>query len=167
MRLAKSCWRAPQLIRRVVRHRTGTRNMRRALTAVILAWCCTQCVSGTGQPPGLPYMGPPPTSPHPECAAEREKARAHPETPGIVPAVLGGIVLPPPDTPAEVRGTTVLVYLLVDENGTVIRDSTSTPFTRYKSFAREFSRRLRGASFQPALYNGCSVASWFSLRITL
>ena len=142
--------------------------MRRALTAVFLAWCCTQCVRGTGQPPDPPYlMGPPPTSTHPECAAERKIARAHPELPGIVPAGLSGIVLPPQDPPAELRGTTVIVYLVVDENGTVVRDSTSTPFTRYKSFAREFSRRLRGASFQPALYHGCSVASWFSLRLTL
>ncbi|HVO35064.1 MAG TPA: hypothetical protein VMT21_05830 [Gemmatimonadales bacterium] len=77
------------------------------------------------------------------------------------------IILPPSDRPASVRGTTIVVRFEISERGDVMRVSMS-PTPRDRSFASEFTERLRRYTFTPATtLDGHPVAAIYEIRITL
>jgi hypothetical protein len=77
-----------------------------------------------------------------------------------------GMIIPPPNR--DLRGTTVRVWVFVDELGRVVADSTRLdPPTRDRDFNRQLMREAREWVFQPAQQEGKAVASWFPYRISM
>ncbi len=78
-----------------------------------------------------------------------------------------GIILPPPDRPAAVRGTTVRVRFEISARGEVLAVSLEPPI-RDRKFRDDFLERLRRYTFTPAYTrDGRAVAGVFEIRITL
>jgi hypothetical protein len=78
-----------------------------------------------------------------------------------------GIILPPPDRPASLRGTTVRVHFEISARGEVLRVSLDPPI-RDRKFRDDFLERLRRYTFTPAYTrDGRAVAGVFEIRITL
>lgn len=85
----------------------------------------------------------------------------------IYPPQLQGMILPPPDRPAALRGTTVTVLFEVSARGEVMRVSLD-PMPRDRKFTEAFLERLRRYTFTPAhTLDGHPVAAVFPIRITL
>ncbi len=77
------------------------------------------------------------------------------------------IILPPPDRPSSVRGTTVTVRFEISSRGDVMRVSLS-PTPRDRKFADLFAERLRRYTFTPATtLDGRPVAAIFEIKIML
>jgi hypothetical protein len=78
-----------------------------------------------------------------------------------------GIIMPPPDRPASVRGMTVTVLFEISARGDVMRVSLD-PMPRDRKFAEAFIERLRRYTFTPAYtLDGHPVAAVLPIRFTL
>lgn len=79
-----------------------------------------------------------------------------------------GLILPPSDRPARVRGNTVSVYVFVTERGAVVSDSTRiAPSSGDSRFDTRLKRQASEWVFNPARRNGQAVAEWFKYEIIL
>lgn len=77
-----------------------------------------------------------------------------------------GMIIPPANE--ELRGTTVEVWVFVDERGRVVPDSTRlNPPTRDGDFNRRLIREAAEWVFRPAMKAGEAVASWFPYEISM
>ncbi len=77
-----------------------------------------------------------------------------------------GMIIPP--TNRELRGTTVQVWVFVDERGRVVADSTRLdPPTRDRDFNRQLIREAGEWVFRPAQKEGKAVASWYPYTISM
>ena len=78
-----------------------------------------------------------------------------------------GIIMPPPDRPSSLRGSTVTARFEISARGEVTRVSLEPPI-RDRRFADEFVDRLRRYTFTPAYtLEGEPIAAVFEIRITL
>jgi protein TonB len=78
-----------------------------------------------------------------------------------------GIIMPPPDRPSELRGTTVTARFEISARGEVLRVTLDPPI-RDRRFSGEFIERLRRYTFTPAYTRaGQPMAAPFEIRITL
>jgi hypothetical protein len=78
-----------------------------------------------------------------------------------------GIILPPPDRPSSVRGTTVRVRFEISARGEVLAVTLDPPI-RDRRFRDDFLERLRRYTFTPAYTReGRAVPGVFEIRITL
>jgi protein TonB len=78
-----------------------------------------------------------------------------------------GIIMPPPDRPSELRGTTVIARFEISARGEVLRVTLDPPI-RDRRFSGEFIERLRRYTFTPAYTrDGRPMAAPFEIRITL
>jgi hypothetical protein len=78
-----------------------------------------------------------------------------------------GIILPPPDRPSALRGTTVRVRFRISARGEVLDVSLDPPI-RDRKFRDDFLERLRRYTFTPAYTReGRAVPGIFEIRITL
>lgn len=85
----------------------------------------------------------------------------------VFPPTPQGIILPPPDRPSSVRGTTVRVRFEISARGEVL-DVRIEPPIRDRHFRDEFLDRLRRYTFTPAsTRDGRAVPGVFEIRITL
>jgi len=79
-----------------------------------------------------------------------------------------GLILPPTDRPADVRGRTVTVHVFVNERGRVVPDSTRlSPSTGDRGFDNRLKQKAGEWSFRPATRGGVPIAAWFPFTITL
>jgi TonB family protein len=79
-----------------------------------------------------------------------------------------GLILPPSDRPARVRGNTVTVYVFVNERGRVVADSTRlAPSSGDRGFDNRLIRQAADWVFNPARRNGQAIAEWFQYVIVL
>ena len=77
-----------------------------------------------------------------------------------------GMIIPP--TNRDLRGTTVQVWVFVDERGQVVADSTRLePPTRDRDFNRQLIREAAEWIFRPAQKEGQAVASWYPYTISM
>jgi hypothetical protein len=77
-----------------------------------------------------------------------------------------GMIIPPANK--SLKGTTVEVWVFVDERGRVVPDSTRlNPPTRDKSFNQRLIREASEWVFRPATKGGQAVASWFPYQISM
>lgn len=91
--------------------------------------------------------------------AEEGRYRLQPPSPR-------GMIIPPANE--ELRGTTVEVWVFVDEQGSVVPDSTRlNPPTRDKDFNQRLIREAAEWVFRPAMRGGEAVASWFPYEISM
>ena len=76
------------------------------------------------------------------------------------------MIIPP--TNRALRGTTVQVWVFVDERGSVVADSTRLdPPTRSRDFNRQLIREAAEWVFRPARKEGQAVASWYPYTISM
>jgi hypothetical protein len=79
-----------------------------------------------------------------------------------------GLILPPSDRPARVRGNTVTVYVFVTERGTVMSDSTRiAPSSGDRNFDTRLRRQAAEWVFNPARRDGRPISEWFQYVIVL
>jgi hypothetical protein len=77
-----------------------------------------------------------------------------------------GMIIPP--TNRDLRGTTVQVWVFVNERGGVVADSTRLdPPTRNRDFNRQLIREAAEWVFRPARKEGQAVASWYPYTISM
>jgi protein TonB len=85
----------------------------------------------------------------------------------VYPPQPQGIIMPPPDRPASVRGTTVTARFEISARGDVMRVSLH-PMPRDRRFAAALLDRLKRYTFTPAYaLDGRPVAAAFEIQITL
>jgi len=85
----------------------------------------------------------------------------------IIPPNLQGMILPPPDRPSSVRGTTVKVVFEVSATGEVTHVALD-PMPKDRRFVSEFLERLRRYTFTPAhTLDGQPVAAVTWVKVTL
>jgi hypothetical protein len=76
------------------------------------------------------------------------------------------MIIPPSNR--TLRGTTVEVWVFVDEAGKVIPDSTRlNPPTKDRGFNQRLIREAAEWVFRPAMQAGKPVASWFPYQISM
>jgi len=84
----------------------------------------------------------------------------------LQPPVPRGMIIPPANQ--SLKGTTVEVWVFVDEQGRVVPDSTRlNPPTRDRGFNQRLIRDASGWVFRPAVQSGKPVASWFPYQISM
>lgn len=84
----------------------------------------------------------------------------------LVPPTPRGMIIPPAND--ALRGTTVEVWVFVDERGRVVPDSTRlNPPTRDRGFNQRLIREASEWVFRPAQQAGKAVASWFPYQISM
>ncbi len=77
-----------------------------------------------------------------------------------------GMIIPP--TNRKLKGTTVEVWVFVDETGRVVPDSTRlNPPTKDRRFNQRLIREAAEWVFRPAIKAGKPVASWFPYTISM
>lgn len=77
-----------------------------------------------------------------------------------------GMIIPPANK--SLKGTSVEVWVFVDEKGKVVPDSTRlNPPTRDKGFNQRLIREAAEWVFRPATRGGEAVASWFPYQISM
>ncbi|MEJ2204411.1 MAG: hypothetical protein P8170_09895 [Gemmatimonadota bacterium] len=77
-----------------------------------------------------------------------------------------GMIIPPANE--NLKGTTVEVWVFVDERGRVVPDSTRlNPPTRDRGFNQRLIREAAEWVFRPAVQGGKPVASWFPYQISM
>ncbi len=82
------------------------------------------------------------------------------------PPVPRGMIIPPSNR--SLRGTTVEVWVFVDETGKVVPDSTRlNPPTKDRGFNQRLVREAAEWVFRPAMQAGKAVASWFPYQISM
>jgi hypothetical protein len=85
----------------------------------------------------------------------------------VYPPQPQGIILPPPDRPSALRGTTVTAVFEISATGEVMHVALD-PSPRDHKFANAFLERLRRFTFTPAYtLDGHPVAALFRINITL
>jgi hypothetical protein len=85
----------------------------------------------------------------------------------IYPPQPQSIIMPPPDRPSSVRGTTVTARFEISARGEVMRVSLD-PMPRDRKFANAFLDRLKRYTFTPAYaLDGRPVAAAFEIHIML
>jgi hypothetical protein len=78
-----------------------------------------------------------------------------------------GVIIPPTDRPARVRGRVVTARFLISERGEVMRVALDPP-TRDRNFNEQFLDRLRRYSFTPAYtLEGRPIAWPYVITFTL
>ena len=86
----------------------------------------------------------------------------------VTPPTPRGLILPPSDRPARVRGKEVVVYVFVTERGRVLSDSTRlAPSTGDSKFDERLRRQASEWVFNPARQGGRAIAEWFKYTIVL
>ncbi|MDE2805782.1 MAG: hypothetical protein OXN18_11625 [Gemmatimonadota bacterium] len=84
----------------------------------------------------------------------------------LMPPTPRGMIIPPANR--SLRGTTVDVWVFVDEIGQVVPDSTRLdPATRDRGFNRQLIREAAQWIFRPGTQNGMPVAAWFRYTISM
>lgn len=84
----------------------------------------------------------------------------------LQPPVPRGMIIPPANR--NLKGTTVEVWVFVDEHGRVVPDSTRlNPPTRDRGFNQRLIREASEWVFRPAIQSGKPVASWFPYQISM
>jgi hypothetical protein len=84
----------------------------------------------------------------------------------LEPPVPRGMIIPPSNR--SLKGTTVEVWVFVDETGKVVADSTRlNPPTRDRAFNQRLVREAAEWVFKPAMQAGKAVASWFPYQISM
>lgn len=84
----------------------------------------------------------------------------------LEPPMPRGMIIPPSNR--SLRGTTVEVWVFVDEAGKVVPDSTRlNPPTRDRGFNQRLIREAAEWVFKPAMQAGKPVASWFPYQISM
>ena len=84
----------------------------------------------------------------------------------LQPPVPRGMIIPPSNR--NLKGTTVEVWVFVDEQGKVVADSTRlNPPTKDRSFNQRLVREAAEWVFRPAVQAGKPVASWFPYQISM
>ncbi len=82
----------------------------------------------------------------------------------LQPPVPRGVIIPPSHN--SLRGSSVQVWVFVNERGRVIADSTRLdPPTRSNDLNRQLIREASEWMFRPAVQEGKAVASWYPYRI--
>jgi hypothetical protein len=110
---------------------------------------------GDEGPPGLPTG----TGEGDGGNAEEGRFRLLPPTPR-------GMIIPPSNP--SLKGTSVEVWVFVDEQGRVVSDSTRlNPPTRDRGFNQRLMREAAEWVFRPATRAGKAVASWFPYTISM
>ena len=91
--------------------------------------------------------------------ADSGRFRVEPPTPR-------GMIIPPANK--NLKGTTVEVWVFVDERGRVVADSTRlNPPTKDRGFNQRLMREASEWVFRPATREGQPVASWFPYQISM
>lgn len=91
--------------------------------------------------------------------ADEGRYRLEPPTPR-------GMIIPPANR--NLKGTTVEVWVFVDERGRVVADSTRlNPPTKDRGFNQRLIREASEWVFRPATKAGEAVASWFPYQISM
>lgn len=86
----------------------------------------------------------------------------------VVPPRPRGLILPPGDRPADVRGKEVEVWVYVTAAGRVVPDSTRLfPATGDRRFDRKLRDHAAGWRFEPARQDGRAVSEWFRYTIIM
>ena len=84
----------------------------------------------------------------------------------LVPPTPRGMIIPPAND--ALRGTTVEVWVFVDEQGRGVPDSTRlNPPTKDRRFNQRLIREASEWVFRPAQQAGKAVASWFPYQISM
>jgi hypothetical protein len=87
---------------------------------------------------------------------------------GMIAPSPRGLILPPSDRPASVRGREVTVWVFVSERGRVLADSTRleppTPDNRYN---RRLMQCAAEWSFEPGRKAGRPVGAWYPFQVIL
>lgn len=91
--------------------------------------------------------------------ADSGRYRLEPPTPR-------GMIIPPANK--SLKGTTVEVWVFVNEQGRVVADSTRlNPPTKDRGFNQRLIREASEWVFRPATREGLAVASWFPYQISM
>lgn len=86
----------------------------------------------------------------------------------VVPPRPRGLILPPSDRPADVRGREVEVWVYVSAAGKVVADSTRLlPPTGDRRFDRRLRDHASGWVFEPGRRDGRAVGEWFRYTIVM
>ena len=84
----------------------------------------------------------------------------------LMPPTPRGMIIPPANK--DLRGTSVQVWVFVNELGQVVPDSTRLdPPTRNRGFNRQLIREAALWIFRPGTRDGEPVASWFPYTISM
>lgn len=84
----------------------------------------------------------------------------------LVPPSPRGMIIPP--TNSKLRGSSVEVWVFVDEAGRVVADSTRlNPPTSDRGFNRRLIQEAAEWVFNPAMMEGKPVAAWFPYTISM
>lgn len=84
----------------------------------------------------------------------------------LMPPTPRGMIIPPANR--SLRGTTIDVWVFVDDGGRVIADSTRLdPATRDRGFNRQLIREAAQWVFRPGTRNGVPVPAWFRYTISM
>lgn len=84
----------------------------------------------------------------------------------VVPPSPRGMILPPPNPPAGVRGREITVWVYVNERGRVVENQTRLePSTGDRSYDRRLIRSAADWSFDPGREDGRPVAAWYPYQI--
>jgi outer membrane biosynthesis protein TonB len=86
----------------------------------------------------------------------------------VLPPRPRGLILPPGDRPADVRGKEVEVWVFVTAQGQVVPDSTRlNPPTGHRGFDRRLREHAAGWVFEAARKGGRPVAEWFRYTVIM
>lgn len=86
----------------------------------------------------------------------------------VVPPRPRGMILPPGDRPASVRGKEVEVWVYVSATGKVVADSTRLlPSTGDRRFDRRLREHAAGWVFEAARREGRAISEWFRYTIVM
>lgn len=86
----------------------------------------------------------------------------------VVPPRPRGLILPPSDRPADVRGKEIEVWVYVSAGGHVVPDSTRLqPPTGDRRFDRRLRDHASGWVFEAARKDGRAIGEWFRYTIVM
>lgn len=86
----------------------------------------------------------------------------------VVPPRPRGLILPPSDRPADVRGKEIDVWVYVSAAGQVVPDSTRLqPPTGDRRFDRRLRDHASGWVFEAARKDGRAIGEWFRYTIVM
>ncbi len=101
------------------------------------------------------------------CLADKAQAVADTATSGVTPPQPASIMMVPTKAAARLRGATLAIHVLVDHAGHVIADSTRIDLvSRRPDPLRDVSAAVARYEFNPAVYNGCAVAAWYTIHFS-
>ena len=76
------------------------------------------------------------------------------------------VILPPENTPADLRGRPFTIHFDVDASGRAQVDTLSLPPTTSHRYREEFLKRVKQYTFTPAVAAGCAVPFRRDIRFT-